>query len=122
MLQSSKATSRELALSPALGLGEWASTIDPYCDRIDRCENLVEAPAAIHHHHRNSSSFSVRIRITLADTQSVADNQSEPDLSAVAREPFPAFRQRLQDQVRVRVVRGMAASTSVSIFSIALRI
>jgi hypothetical protein len=78
------------------------STINPYCDRIDHCENFVEAPAAIHHHHGNSSSFCVRIRITLADTQSVADNRSEPDLSALAREPFPAFRQRLQDQLRVR--------------------
>jgi hypothetical protein len=55
----------------------------------------VEAPS-IHYHHLGGP-FIVRVRLSIPETELVADHQAESELSQAIRESFDAVRRQLQD-------------------------
>jgi ribosome-associated translation inhibitor RaiA len=59
-----------------LGINQQLEKLYHFCDRIIRCQVVVEAP---HQHHRQGNVYHVRINLTLPGEELVIKQNSSPD-------------------------------------------
>jgi len=83
---------------------ELAEKLDSFCDSIMSCRVVIQLP---HRHHVQGNKFSIRIDITVPDSEIVVDrepsNHAEyEDINAALRDAFDTTRRQLEDYVQRR--------------------
>jgi len=100
---------RHMASSPALEqrIRNRAKKLGRFCDDIQHCHVVVDAP---HRHHHKGRLYHVKISVNVPNEQIVVhqksdDNHAYEDVYVAIRDAFATMRRRLEDYMRRR--RGL---------------
>ena len=92
--------------SPAVAqmVASWCERLEQTCDRIERCEVVIELP---HRRHRQGKTFHVRVELGLPDrmiavSRDPGHDHAHEDVYVALADAFRAARRQLQDYARIR--------------------
>ncbi len=92
-------------------IGDLAAKLERVCDRVIRCDVMVETP---HRHQTKGRQFHVRVHLTVPGGEIIAShdpgpNEAHEDVYVALRDAFAAAKRQLEDHVRKSLKRGEGA-------------